>query len=206
VAFTKGLSGMGLPAGSESCVNLLYEDYNSAYQKVDTDGITKVLRSAQAEKPDVTIALLHWGSEYKGIISANQSAIRDLLLAGGVDAIIGTHSHYVQDVEYNKNTGTVVAYSLGDLLGTADKADTNYSIVLQLQITKDHATGKTAITNCSYTPVYTLTEGRDGEALRLVRLESAMTMFENNHVDRISAKAYENMKTALAKIRSKPGM
>ena len=128
------------------------------------------------------------------------------MLENGVDAIIGTHSHYVQTVEYDPDAGTVVAYSLGDLLGDATAADTNYSILLQLQITKDHATGETKVTGCDYTPVYTLTPGRDGENLRLVRLETAMSMYENNHVDRVTAKAYENMKTAKNRIKSKTGL
>jgi hypothetical protein len=100
----------------------------------------------------------------------------------------------------------VVAYSLGDLLGTADKADTNYSILLQLQITKDNATGRTRITGCDYVPVYTLTKARDGETMQLVRLQQAMTMYEQNHVDKVSARAYENLKSALNKIRAKAGM
>ena len=206
VAFTKGMGGLTLPSGSENRINLLYTDYATSYQKINTAGIQAILEAVAAQQPDVTIALLHWGSEHKSIISANQETIRDLMIAGGVDAIIGTHSHYVQKVEYDKEAGTVVAYSLGDLIGTADKADTNYSIVLQLQITKDHATGETKITACSYSPVYTLTEGRDGAAMRLLRLESAMAMYEKNHVDKVSAKAYENMKAALSKIRSKTGM
>ena len=36
VAFTKGMDGMTLPKGSEHCVNVLYTDYDSTYQQVDT--------------------------------------------------------------------------------------------------------------------------------------------------------------------------
>ena len=70
VAFTKGMDGMSLPAGAEHCVNLLYTDYSTTYQTVNTDGITAVLRAAQAQKPDVTIALVHWGSEYNDTINS----------------------------------------------------------------------------------------------------------------------------------------
>lgn len=206
VAFTKGFGGLALPSGSEHRVNLLYTDYATNYQAIDTAGIEARLQAVAAQQPDVTIALLHWGSEYKSIISANQKAIEELLLENGVDAIIGTHSHYVQPVVYDRANGTVVAYSLGDLVGTADKADTNYSILLRLQITKDNATGNTKITGCDYVPVYTLTPNRDGESLRLVRLETAMAMYESSHVDRVSAKAYENMKVALQKIHAKTNM
>ena len=79
MAFTKGMDGMGLPSGSENCVNLLYDDYNSTYQKVDTDGITQVVRNAAAHEPDVMIALVHWGSEYNDQISKTQKKICTLL-------------------------------------------------------------------------------------------------------------------------------
>ena len=42
--------------------------------------------------------------------------------------------------------------------------------------------------------------------MQLVRLQQAMTMYEQNHVDKVSARAYENLKAALNKIRSKTGM
>ena len=206
VAFTKGMGGLSLPSGSEDRVNLLYKDYATTYKQIDETGIRATLQAVQAQQPDVTIALLHWGSEHKSIISENQKKIKNLLLEAGVDAIIGTHSHYVQKVEYDAQAGTVVAYSLGDLVGDATATDTNYSILLQLQITKDHATGETKITACSYESVYTLTPGRDGEAIRLVRLDPAMAMYENNHVNKVSAKAYESMKSAKSKILSKTGM
>ena len=206
VAFTKGMGGLSLPSGSEDRVNLLYKDYATTYKQIDEAGIRATLQAVQAQQPDVTIALLHWGSEHKSIISENQKKIKNLLLEAGVDAIIGTHSHYVQKVEYDAQAGTVVAYSMGDLVGDATATDTNYSILLQLQITKDHATGETKITACSYESVYTLTPGRDGEAIRLVRLDPAMAMYENNHVNKVSAKAYESMKSAKSKILSKTGM
>ena len=206
VAFTKGMSGLTLPSGSEDRVNLLYLDYATGYQKIDEDGIKATLAAIESQKPDVTIALLHWGSEHKSIISDNQQEIRKLMLDGGVDAIIGTHSHYVQSVEYDPEAGTVVAYSLGDLLGNATATDTNYSILLQLEITKDHATGITKITACQHTGIYTLTPGRDGEAMRILRIEPAMAMYENNHVDRIGSKAYEAMRSAKNKIKNKTGM
>ncbi len=203
VAFTKGMNGLGLPDGNESCVNLLYTDYASTYQKVNKEGITTVLQAVQAQQPDITIALLHWGSEYNSIISTRQETIAALMLDNGVDAIIGTHSHYVQKITYDRENGTVIAYSLGDLYGDAEKAGTNYSVLLELEITRDNYTGQTRITGCDYIPVYTLTPERDGEPMRVVRILEQIAMYENNHVGKISDTAYQNMKTALAKIKAK---
>lgn len=206
VAFTKGLGGLSLPSGNEHCVNLLYTDYASAYQTIDEEGIRAVLQAVQNQQPDITIALLHWGSEYNGVISTRQEKIAQLMMENGVDAIIGTHSHYVQEVVYDQEKGTVIAYSLGDLYGDAEKAGTNYSILLELEITRDNYTGETKITGCEYIPVYTLTPETDGEPMRVVRLLEAIAQYENNHISSVNATAYENMKAALAKIKSKTGM
>ena len=203
VAFTKGMDGAGLPAGSEGCVNLLYTDYNSTYQKVDTAGIKAVLENVRKAKPDITIALLHWGSEFNNQVSATQEKIRDLLLENGVSAIIGTHSHYVQKTVFNKEKGTVVAYSLGDLLGNADKPGTDYSILLDLEITKEGATGRTRITGLAYTPVYIADETATGHGIRILRIREAITAYESNFINCVSDESYAAMVSALAKIESR---
>ena len=200
VAFTKGMDGMSLPAGSESCVNLLYTDYATTYQNVDTKGITRVLEAAQAQNPDVTIAMVHWGSEYNDTISPTQEQIITLMQGLGVDAIVGTHSHFVQQVNYDAAAGTVVAYSLGDLLGDGEKAGTNYSILLDLEITRDNITGQTRITGCDYTGVYLLTPEKDNMPLQLVRIQPAMEMYEHNHIQKVTESAYENMRYAWQRI------
>ena len=87
VAFTKGVGSLGLPVGSEDCVNLLYEDYYTTYQTINKKGIREILRAAKSEKPDLTIALLHWGSEYNEEISKSQQDIASLMLSEGVNAI-----------------------------------------------------------------------------------------------------------------------
>ena len=105
VAFTKGMGGTRLPAGSEGCVNILYTDYDSTYQEIDTAAITAVLNAVKNEKPDITIALLHWGSEFNDTVSESQEKIVELLQQNGVNAIIGTHSHYVQKMTYEEPSG-----------------------------------------------------------------------------------------------------
>ena len=206
VAFTKGMNGLGLPTGNEHCVNLLYKDYASTYQTIDKEGIKQVLQAVQDQQPDITIALLHWGSEYNSIVGTRQDTIAALMLENGVDAIIGTHSHYVQKIVYDRENSSVIAYSLGDLYGDAEKAGTNYAILLELEITKDNVTGQTRITGCDYIPVYTLTPERDGEPMRVVRIMEQLSMYENNHVSKVSDQAYQNMKSALEKIKSKTGL
>lgn len=213
MAFTKGMVNSagepaGIPTGSENCVNLLYSDYSSIYQKVNTEGITQIVRNAAAHEPDVMVALLHWGSEYNDQISKSQKKICELLQEEGVDAIIGTHSHHVQKMEFNPDTGSFVAYSLGDFYGESygdGKAlSDNYSVLLDLEITKDGVTGETKITDFGYVPIF-LDKSQDGK-LQVLRIKEAMTAYENQYVNCVSEETYQAMKTALARIESRTGV
>lgn len=206
VSFTKGMDDLGLPAGGENRVNLLYTDYTSTYQDVDTEGITAILDAVALEKPDITVALLHWGSEYNDQISDSQKRIAKLMQENGVDAIIGTHSHYVQRVEYDPLAGTVVAWSLGDFLGDGDRAGTAYSIILELEITRDNQSGTARITDVGYTPIYTVSSNVEGDdTMKILRIEPAIAAYEANSIDKVSTEVYTAMKSALSKIQSRIG-
>ncbi len=206
VAFTKGLGGRGLPTGSEDLVNLLYTDYATTYQSIDRDYINTVMKNVKAESPDLVVALLHWGSEYNDDISSTQSSIVSLLQKNGVDVIIGTHPHLVQAIDYDQSAGTLVAYSLGDFFGDAERSGTNYSIILDLEITKDNTSGTTKVTDYSYIPIYTVkkTESAgDYSYSRVMRIETALEAYEGNYLDKITATCKENMEYALTRIEAR---
>ncbi len=201
VAFTKGVGSMGLPAGNEDCVNLLYTDYMTTYQEIDKDGIRKILKDVASEKPDIVIAMLHWGSELNDTISSSQESIVKLMQSNGVDVILGTHSHRVQPIVFDEEKGTLVAYSLGDFFGDATAAGSNYSIVLDIEITRDTENDTVAVTGYSYTPIYTLTESETCDnQRRVVVIEDTMRVYDDNFVDRVTKAAYDSMENALKRI------
>ena len=204
VAFTKGMDNLGLPAGSEDCVNLLYKDYSTDYKKVDTDRIAKVLRNVRDEKPDLTIAMVHWGSEYNDEISDSQKKIRTQLLDGGVDIIVGTHPHLVQKIDYDPMKKTLVAWSLGDFFGDGVMAGTNYSILLDLEITRDNASGETFLSGYEYIPLFTLKPDQSTSGgHRVVRIREAMERYEQKFVGGITQDAYDDMAYALTRIEKR---
>lgn len=200
VAFTKGLGGLGMPEGDEDLVNLLYTDYSTTYQKVNKDKINKVLDAVNSERPDIVIAMLHWGSEYNDVISDSQKSIVSLLQKKGVDVILGTHPHLVQKIDYDPLTGNFVAYSLGDFFGDASRGGTSYSIILDLEITQDTSTGVTKVTDWSYTPIYTLQQSDCDGYRRVVRMREAIYAYENNFVDKVTAECYADMQYSLTRI------
>ncbi len=201
VSFTKGMDGTAIVPGYENCVNILYTDYNTTYQKIDREKISEVMENVQAQEPDITIALLHWGSEMNENISKSQNSICELLQQYGTDAIIGTHPHYVQKINYDSEAGTLVAYSLGDFIGDVPEAGTEYSIILDVEITKNHTTGETSITNYSYTPIFTVAE--KDRPVRVVRIQEAMAAYEEGYMEAVSKETYEAMKYALGRIEDR---
>ena len=199
VAFTKGVGNLRLPEGAESSVNLLYTDYNTTYQDVDTDSILSVLDRVKDAKPDITIALLHWGSEYDTGISRTQKTIASLLMDNGVDAILGTHPHILGQVDSVSNPGTLTAYSLGDLLRTDDSASAKQSMVLKLEFTKTQ--DGTVVTSWSYTPIYVAT-AQDAGSPQVLHVANAIGRYEAGLMDRISDELYQTLLTVEEKVAS----
>ena len=200
VAFTKGTVGMGMLSRGNYGTNILYSDYDTTYQKVDKARIDQILSAIRNDKPDVTIALVHWGSEFNDNISKSQEQIKNLLLAGGVNAIIGTHSHYVQKMELNQN-GQFVAYSLGDFLGDGSRAGSEYSLILNLTVEKNNKTGATKITGFDYTPTFIVNE--EGRPLRVMRLSQAIAAYEAGQLGRVNETTYNAMKYALTRVEAR---
>ena len=203
VAFTKGMSGYGLPAGSENCVNKLYLDYESEYKKVDYDGIRAILKNVRSESPDIIIAMLHWGAEYNDTIFSTQDSIAELMIDEGVDIILGTHPHMVHEVKFDQTNNTLIAYSLGDFFGDATKGGTMYSILLDIQITRDNELGTTRIDGFTVHPLYTLSEAEGNGQRRVVRIDEAVAAYEVNFVDKVTKSAYDSLLNSLERIEAR---
>ena len=102
---------------------------------------------------------------------------------------------------HDPETGSFVAYSLGDFCSDAQRAGTEYSVVLDLEITKDNTSGDTRITGYSYTPIFSVAE--KDKPLKVVRLREAMAAYEAGFIDGVSQQTYEAMKYALTRIEAR---
>ncbi len=116
-AFTQSTNGIKLSSELEEYA---FDRMGMKEDAVD-DILPRVeaLRSAGAE---IVVAVLHWGTEYNEQPSFWQRVIAEDLCEGGVDIIIGSHSHIVQPIErmtVTNDDGTtrecLVVYSLGNL-------------------------------------------------------------------------------------------
>ncbi len=208
IAFTKGLGNMSLPEDSGYAVNLLYEDYDTNYRDLDTEGITAAMEEARKKEPDVIIALLHWGSEYSRGATKAQEQVAKLLYEQGADAIIGTHSHMLGELRPDSITledGTakevLTAFDLGNFYADDEKPGAQTGLVLELTFTRNNWTGKTSLTGYSYTPVYCADFGvQEPNRFQVLHVENALSLYEQDYVYRVSEETYETLKEEMDRL------
>ncbi len=97
------------------------ESYLTAEERVDLirmigDGARIEAEIGQVQdKVDFVIVLPHWGQEYQRQPSSQQKKLADRWFDAGADAIIGSHPHVIQPMEWREN-GQFIAYSLGNAI------------------------------------------------------------------------------------------
>jgi poly-gamma-glutamate synthesis protein (capsule biosynthesis protein) len=95
----------GLRVTKPNVVNLL-----------DTALIRKDLLKAKSLLVDFIIVFTHWGLEYQQQPSADQRRIGEFCFRFGADAVIGSHPHVLQPMEWRKAENQLVVYSLGNFV------------------------------------------------------------------------------------------
>lgn len=131
---------------------------------INREEIARDIRKAAAQKPDVIIACMHWGTEYESIPDKDQIEMADWLLAQGVDHVIGNHPHVVQPMELrqNENTGKkhAVVYSLGNFISNMSARNTDGGIIFKMELSKDTTV---RVEKCAYSLVWTFRPKHSGE-------------------------------------------
>ncbi len=97
----------------------------------EPDLFVEVIKEADANA-DIVLACVHWGTEYSTVLEEAQLTTGKLYLDAGADAIIGSHSHCLQGIEFYN--GKPIIYSLGNFWFNKRTLDT---MLLELRITGD---------------------------------------------------------------------
>jgi poly-gamma-glutamate synthesis protein (capsule biosynthesis protein) len=84
-----------------------------AWSEHDDEVLTDIRAAREKYKADLVIPFMHWGDENEPTTVREKKFARQMIDAGA-DAIVGTHPHVVQDVEYYKKD--LIVYSLGNFL------------------------------------------------------------------------------------------
>lgn len=104
--------------------------------RIDTALIRRDFINAKHSQPDITIAFLHWGNEYEKLPAGNQERITDFCFGLGIDLVIGSHPHVLQPMEWRKESGKVVVYSLGNFVSGQRKQYTDGGATAYVELKK----------------------------------------------------------------------
>lgn len=124
---------------------------------IDKEQIKKDILAARRMLPDVIIACMHWGIEYRSLPERSEREMADRLIELGVDHVIGSHPHVLQPMEIKKDSRTpakhVIVYSLGNFISnmSKEKADGGAMVKLELQ----RVFRITRLVDCKYALVWT---------------------------------------------------
>lgn len=135
----------GIPVQAPNIVNLI--DKKQIVSDID------ILKRMQ---PDIIIANMHWGEEYKLKHNSNQKALAELLIKNGVRLVIGSHPHVVQPIDIRQNGDSIeniVVYSLGNFVSGMKAVNTDGGMIVKIDISKN-SEGNITIDNCSYSLVW----------------------------------------------------
>ena len=135
----------GIPIQAPNIVNL-----------IDKKQIVSDIDMLKRMQPDIIVANMHWGEEYKLKPSTEQKALADLLIKNGVRLIIGSHPHVVQPIDIRQNGDSIeniIVYSLGNFISGMKAVNTDGGMIARINISKDDK-GNVTIDSCSYSLVW----------------------------------------------------
>ncbi len=123
LAYTYGTNGLSLPSEHQYFINML-----------EKEQILQDIRQLRTQV-DLLILVLHWGVEYSTEPTNEQRTLAREFLTAGADAIIGSHPHVIQPVEYFNIDGKekFVAYSIGNFIGDQRGQERNSGVILHLK-------------------------------------------------------------------------
>lgn len=120
---------------------------------MDTNQIKKDIKKARSKSADIVVMTVHWGTEYQTKAGIEQQKLAKLFVREGVDLIIGSHPHVVQNAELLEIDSTwkvPVFYSLGNSISNQRNINTDGGIMVKVEI----GANSKQILKTTYLPVY----------------------------------------------------
>lgn len=142
---------------------------------IDKKQMAEDIREAKRFTPDVIIACMHWGDEYKLLPNKEQKDLAQWLRKEGVQLIIGSHPHVVQPLELSKEGGLVTGvtvYSLGNFVSGMKAPNTDGGLMVRFRVVKENE--RVFVEDFDYDLYwrYRPTDGKNIAIIPLSRIES----------------------------------
>ncbi len=213
VCYTYGLNGMTIDADKMYSVNLFNNDYATTLSDPNYALMEADMAAARALNADMIAVMIHWGVEYRDVPTDYQTSLAEWLVGQGADLVLGGHPHVIEPYETITTTGWdgqqrkgFVIYSMGNFISNQYDTDSNEldiakktSLILDMELTKDPATGNTELTAVSYTPYYMVhrDNAAAGDRRYLVNIHNAMAAYESGDTSVVNANIYGGLQLGL---------
>jgi len=151
LAYTYGANG----------VEMKYSESERAYMLawLHKDRMVSDVRKARG-MADIVLVFPHWGKEYERSKDSRREDIARALIAAGADAVLASHPHVVQPVEWveveDEQGGSrygFIAYSMGNFISDQRARHKEQGLIVCLTIEKPFD-GLATIRETSYVPTY----------------------------------------------------
>lgn len=171
LSYTESTNGLGdqySPEQLHKMINLMTEE-----------NIKRDIQEAKDLEADFIITFMHWGEEYMTEPNEIQREYAQLMAEEGVDLILGSHPHVIQESEVieGDEKDTYVIYSMGNFLSNQRKEtlgdeyeNTEDGIIVHFDIQKNDATGETSIRDVEYTPTWVYRNKEEGDSTYTYRI------------------------------------
>jgi poly-gamma-glutamate capsule biosynthesis protein CapA/YwtB (metallophosphatase superfamily) len=127
---------------------------------IDRSAMQSDIAKAKGRNPDLIMAVMHWGDEYKRFPNEYQKGIAKFLAGQGVDVIVGHHPHVLQPVEWiqkgedSASGKTLVIWSLGNFYSNQRDRYRDGGMFVNFEITRHKKTGRITIESPGYSPFW----------------------------------------------------
>lgn len=158
IAYTEMLNGL------ETVMTA--QDLDDMINVIDKEKIKEDIKDAKEKDADLIVAFMHWGYEYHRKPNDIQKELKDFLLDQGVNIILGSHPHVIQNCsgEMYNDKKVYVAYSMGNFISNQRREECNLDeqtedgVIINFSIKKSGKTGETTIESVSYNPTWVYRE------------------------------------------------
>ncbi|MDI3505347.1 MAG: hypothetical protein PWQ81_569 [Bacteroidota bacterium] len=106
---------------------------------IDTSQIKIDIKVTNLYRPDIIIAVMHWGEEYQTYPTYEQLKLTEFLKRNGVRIVIGHHPHVIQPIlidSTRNGINSVVFFSLGNFISNQQKSNTDGGMIAEITISK----------------------------------------------------------------------
>lgn len=134
----------------------------------NTERLKADILSCRNNGAEFIIACVHWGDEYENTQNSTQKKTALNLIEYGVDAIMGSHPHVVQPIEWieaerdGKKINVPVIYSLGNFISNMAPSPRDYGLFVKMELTKDASSCDISVTKLEYLPIYCFRQNLSG--------------------------------------------